>query len=90
MIIKVKRRHIKNGLKGCPKRCAVALALEEQTGRKFIVAETVVKDLGFNLAGDLPRSAKVFIREFDVGRKVKPFNFRIKLAALSATVNKEG
>lgn len=79
MQIKVTQQHIKKGRRASARSCPIALALNEQVGALAIVGH------GSASAGvdpnrrhfDLPRAVRRFIYQFDEGKAVKPFNFRV-------------
>lgn len=84
MIIRVEQRHINAGLKGYPNSCPVALAMGETFGLSVGVAigwftfrfpENHIP-LGFEecILGDIEK-VKTFIRRFDKGDLVSPFEF---------------
>ena len=76
MIIKVIQRHIKNGVRLNPFSCPIALALREKLNSYHIKVdkdECVIDTLVYKL----PRFAQHFIKKFDDGKKVKPFNFKL-------------
>lgn len=77
-LISVKSHHIKEGRKGSPLNCPIALALKEQE----IFSDPVVGKDEIHLVRGItfvtyrmPRSAKRFIKKFDASKKVNPFNF---------------
>lgn len=83
-LIKVKRRHIANGVMADGAHCMVALALKEVVGPKveFSVGGSVLElrgargDLSFV---DLPFRVQGRIEDFDNGLDVKPFQFTIDI-----------
>ena len=62
--IKVTQRHIDNGKRGDSMRCPIGLALEDAGGAGVM----------FPLES-LPEVAQNFVRDFDAGRYVAPFQF---------------
>lgn len=76
MKIYVKRKHIKEGRHCSFEKCPVALALKEQNGLSWCVDEDGISlDYSNCKVIKSPRSVKRFIRRFDFGDSVKPFNF---------------
>lgn len=72
-LIKVTKKHINNGEMGSPWLCPIADALMETIqSNNVCVASRITID---NNDYKLPRSAERFIRRFDEGKPVKPFNF---------------
>jgi len=80
VIIKVQKKHIKLGKRGDFARCPIALAIKD-----VVIPETVVTLVGkvnFMNSGrvfELPRSARRFIRRFDMNKPVKPFNCLLEI-----------
>ena len=102
ILIKVKRKHIRNGICGDPGRCALAIAINDAVngGKNVFHPEHHQASVGpfsFDIyktnlpysdradsgkkKGNLPRSARRFIKNFDhqPKNKVKPFNFYLKI-----------
>jgi len=89
--IEVKAKHIKGGSRCNPWFCPVATAIREQVGLDalvtsidaYVVIPTATDVGGFMYNRDvyvsLPRSASRFIRKYDGGGEVKPFNFMFDL-----------
>lgn len=81
ILVKVRRKHIQKGwAKECAE-CPVALAVSDAG---FDQASVYVDTIWFTddqqrKFSDSPRSVVRFIRAFDNGREVKPFNFYILL-----------
>jgi hypothetical protein len=79
-LVKVTRKHIKNGvIKSCIK-CPVSLALLDAfTNVPAVLSDelrlTVFKTDDSRLMARAPRSVTRFIMNFDNGKKVRPFNF---------------
>lgn len=76
-LIKVKRKHIQQGIAGSCKRCPIASALAEQFETSAIWVNDKYVQVNF-VSFKLPRSASRFVCRFDDGKKVKPFNFFLK------------
>ena len=80
MIIKVTKKHIKEGKCGSYRNCPIALALKSKGFTRVYVDGGDVR--AHNSAGfidaNLPIRAMKFIVKFDSGRPVKPFSFRIQ------------
>jgi hypothetical protein len=76
MIVRVMRKHIKAGKRRSPSFCPVALALRDAGFTKVSVDCTIeVKQLQYVQV--TPKTVLAFIRNFDTGRLVKPFSFRL-------------
>lgn len=74
MIVKVTRKHIKNGKRGSMKSCPIALAL---IGMSFKDCKVDSADWCFrDNSATLPKQAQEFIDKFDDKEPVKPFSFR--------------
>lgn len=81
-LIKVTQRHIKDGKRASIVACPVALALNEATGKQFIVARYSIENLSRpSELIEASRSVKRFVEKYDkYGRKaVKPFNFFLEV-----------
>lgn len=77
MIIKVRQKHIDEGVRKTAGSCPVAKALDEQTDCDYnYVYNHSIKYNGRNV--HMPRSVQRFVKKFDSGRPVKPFNFILK------------
>lgn len=74
VLINVTEKHIKNGLAFEGGSCPVALALIDM-GYNKRVGNTLIFNINMIADQFLPRSACRFIRNFDDGKKVKPFSF---------------
>ncbi len=77
MIVKVTKAHIKCGKRLDCQECPIALALLDATGALYVsvLDHIEVGFMGTNYP--LSRSCARFMRKFDRGQKVKPFNFRL-------------
>lgn len=77
MKIKVEKKHIEQGVKGDCENCAIAKAIKAKLHHPVEVLQyhISVKKGGQEYCYNLPESATKFIRDFDAGRKVKPFTF---------------
>ena len=74
MIVKVTRKHIKNGKRGSETSYPIALALR---GMSFKDCEVNVHDWYFkDKVVELPKEARAFIKKFDDKEPVEPFSFR--------------
>ncbi len=77
--VHVKRKHILKGSQMDPKRCPVARALRDIKGLEKATTCGASVDINYRLAGYLPQKAKLWIANFDAGKDMKPFSFRVKL-----------
>jgi hypothetical protein len=78
MIVSVTKAHIKAGQQFDCQECPIALALLDATGASYVAVSTHELEVGFmGRQNKVPRSCYRFIRKFDRGEKVKPFNFRL-------------
>ena len=78
MRVQVTQDHIDNGCRGLMGSCPIALAVRELTGANNVL----VLDCGVIADGrdsGIPREAREFVRRFDNGEKVQPFDFEIDL-----------
>lgn len=80
MRIKVKRKHIRRGVRNSDECCPVALAIYQATG---IADVSVIEDQAWieDYVVKLPKKVNRFIDRFDGGksrRKMKPFSFKFK------------
>lgn len=83
--IHVTSEHIKNGKVCLADACPIYLALEERTGDTNIrvrsdhvariTAPSDIMGVVSRRIATLPRSARRFIRKFDMGKPVQPFTF---------------
>lgn len=83
--IRVKAKHIKEGIKGNPWCCPIALAIKDELrsdARVYVVQERLTIDMSGTIYGcqsqKLPKEAVTFIRRFDKGNQVTEFSFDIK------------
>ncbi len=76
MIVSVTKDHIKRGKRLDCQECPIALALLDATGENFVAVGTRIS-VGYFNRYVATRSCLRFIRKFDNGDKVKPFNFRL-------------
>ncbi len=79
--VKVRRKHIENGIFGSISECPIALALGDQgyPDARVHSNNASYHDGAFLVSAQLSRSATRFVRSFDHGRKVKPFNFYLTI-----------
>lgn len=70
-LIPVTAKHIKNGVRGDPNKCALALAYFDATGMRY---DFGVEEGEYNNDScfDLSPKAFKFMQDFDTGKKVKP------------------
>ena len=85
MKIRVTREDIDNGEAGDCDRCPVALALLRHTNADEVTVGNCGVDI-FHDSGlvvdygvDLPEVARDFIKKFDTGRDVEPFEFEVDI-----------
>ena len=76
MIIKVTQRDICLGIRGMSSSCPIARALNNQTGTNtnYVYNHEIIH---MGIRCYCPRSVKRFVKSFDKGRPVKPFNFKL-------------
>lgn len=79
--ITVTQEDIQNGMPACNDACPIALAMQRVFGKEAHVGTmhfwpTAVEWPDAPVEGDLPRSARKFVRDYDDGRPVKPFRFK--------------
>lgn len=79
MKIKVTQEHIDRGTKKACSTCPVALALREATGMECEVSTTIAFLPNNDNGIPLPIDAKDFIRRFDAGTLVQPFEFELPI-----------
>lgn len=86
MIIHVEQKHIDAGVRGDCERCTVALALKEQVpDARAVVVGVLDVDIFFTNRFDMAYSYALSQRvqqqtaNFDNGKPVKPFNFRLNI-----------
>jgi hypothetical protein len=79
MIIKVKQKHIRKGIKSSPTSCPIALAVTEHLNKDGLNVDQagVYKRQTGEQIFTLSRSAQRFIQKFDKTGKGKPFNFKL-------------
>ncbi len=85
--IHVTQKHIDKGIKNNCLKCPVALALYEYS-KMLCDNITVIHQLSILYSNrieyyHMPKSIIRFIRKFDTNKKVKPFNFVLKLKYIS-------
>ena len=76
LVVKVTQKHIDTGLRGRCWLCPIAFALKDLTGKNWRVHNDAVyyEDLEI----PLPWSAISFIKCFDEGLRVEPFEFELE------------
>jgi hypothetical protein len=80
----VSQHHIDNGMQGVPNGCPLALSLEDATGLKWRVGPYRISSYDLERPFDAslhcptPKAVEVWIRAFDRGEEVKPFQFEIE------------
>jgi hypothetical protein len=87
MTIHVTQSHIDAGVPGDFWACAVALALQESTGRPWFINGTAVPcyteeyeyGLEYLVEVILPKNAQNFCKAFDKGEPVDPFSFELEI-----------
>lgn len=82
-LVKVKKKHIQNGCKLTMDSCPVSLAICDASDDFSFVKTTgsvisVSMREQMNELIDAPRSVTRFVKRFDAGKPVKPFNFYLK------------
>lgn len=91
MIVPVKQTHIQSGVPQNCHKCPVALALNEAVLTRngtFIVDRKIMGIVGFpHKFYYQPRSVQRFVVDFDLGKKVKPFCFKLKELKKNKIVN---
>ena len=77
--ITVTRKDIDNGISCNGFFCPIALAFKRAAGEKVFIDDTTYDMLGKKKTYGLklPKPAQRFIRAFDAGRKVEPFEFEV-------------
>ena len=87
MIVRIKQHHIKFGVPNCSSRCPVALGIVDIDDSYSFGTEILVSPKDKDLRGGIkigdkhylaPRSVERFVKRFDKGKPVKPFNFKLK------------
>ena len=76
-MVHVTAEDIKEGRPRLPHKCPLAMAATRATGRTCLVGTRTFK-CGCSPYIRLPKKARDFVRNFDVGKEVGPFSFRIK------------
>ncbi len=79
MTIQVTAEDIAMGTRGWAYYCPIALAWKRQSGHRAAVSAGSLKDTHTLQWHSLPRSAQRFIKAFDNGKPVEPFEFKIDL-----------
>ena len=78
MLVHVTQAHIKNGTKSSAARCPIALAIRDTVGPALKVYVSIHSyEIGPVKERPLPIEAREFIRKYDKGFDVKPFDFEI-------------
>lgn len=79
MLIRVTKKHIKQGVISDPYSCPVALAIRDK-GFECVVTEHTIRtnNIWAYKRYNCPRSVSRFVKAFDKGRKVKPFSFILR------------
>lgn len=83
MKIKVEQKHINAGIRRKPCLCPVALAFKDATGLSLSVSGRQVRvvpreDSNAGLHQPSPEGVLEFVRDFDSGCKVEPFEFEFE------------
>lgn len=81
MLIHVTSEHIKNGRKGSPSACPIALAIMKKcydvyVGTDYLQVKKQPDRYFTNMR--FPKAVKAFIRKFDCGEEVAPFSFTLR------------
>ena len=79
-VVHVTKKDIAAGRKEDATRCPVALAVKRHTNSEKVYVFTCEAIQALGVKFILPRSADRFVRCFDSGKPVKPFNFILKKA----------
>ncbi len=82
--IKVTEEHIQVASGGCYD-CPIALALLDETGRRWGVSAVTCFYRSGSLVLALPESARQFVADFDARREVLPFEFELPLEPAKET-----
>lgn len=79
--IQVTQKHIQEGKRKSISSCPIALALKRERFEDVMVETTYCSFWIGNLSYGyfFPKSAQTFIEKFDAGKKVRPFNFKVKI-----------
>ena len=83
MLIKVEQYQIDNGLPRSMCSCPVALAIERCTGRHIVEVSdehVTIFEHGEFVNILLPLAAQEFIKRYDEGSPVEPFEFELEVA----------
>lgn len=82
LTIKVTQKHINLGVGSSLQACPIALALRGLGLRHVTVADTLHFSHGpDHYVLESPTVAKKFMSRFDLAKKVKPFQFTVRLGA---------
>ncbi len=81
MKITVTADHIAKGERGCICKCPIALAMKSLGYKNpWVECNKIYWDVGWNsYKKEMPPSAKEFIKAFDIGLPVEPFEFEFEL-----------
>lgn len=69
--IKIRQEHIEQGVPGNVCKCPVALAIKDVLGTAQVHSDTITHKYGVTSKAKV----KQFVRAFDAGQTVEPFNF---------------
>lgn len=78
MKIKVTEYDIYRGCRKSKSDCPIALAVTRTYGEKFLVNGSTMYSMVLPESFNLPESAINFVRKFDAGEKVEPFEFEVE------------
>lgn len=92
--IRITKAHIKTGEQTNPNKCAIANSILDNIKNVFYVnvipgLATIKVKIGNSVAAyssHLPKEATSFIRKFDDGKKVSPFNLSLNFSKLDKKV----
>jgi hypothetical protein len=75
--VRVTKKHIEAGIRGCITECPVALALKDASGLVWGVIGTyaITEDLALYTEIEIPREVFKRIDQFDTQGQMKPFSF---------------
>lgn len=79
MLINVEKKHIRKGVVSDADFCPIAFAIRDK-GFDNVAVFSAEVDLGGPDYISLPRSAQRFVQAFDLGKTVKPFNFKLEVS----------
>jgi hypothetical protein len=79
MTIEVTQEDIDNGKRRRCRHCPVALALRRFTRSVWVADQSYLHNLDLQKEIGTPNRVSFFIEEFDAGKPVKPFTFKIDL-----------